>query len=226
MGKLLFVIIAFLVSCALFKWPGYLVRDDADARLAEVVSSPGKWFKKIGNLEKKTDADPLTAGADADPFAGSENGSARQGGVYPIPMTIHNTAGTALDVFVLGKGPDFVRFQRNSDNHLFDLRLASLSETSRTSLAPLPTNLRAEEYQQAVQADRAPASPPGPRDNLAEAIRKEIEHNEREIKIQEKMSRGNLFPSSQQKAAIEKAKRLRVENIRLEQKLADYEASF
>jgi hypothetical protein len=216
-----------MASCALFKWPGYLVRDDADARLEAVTGAPGKWFSKIGNLKKKTDEDPLDGDGNTDPFAVNGGQGTTKESVYPIPMTLQNTAGTALDVFVLGKGPDFVRFQRSSDNQLFDLRLTSLSEASLAALAPLPATLRAHDYSPAINVKAPANSPPKEeRTSLAEGIRREIERNERELEKQQLLQGSGTMTSSQKNMILRTISQLKGENARLKLKLAEYEENF
>lgn len=233
MGKVFFALSIFLTSCVLFKWPGYLVRDDADARLRGIVQAPEQFLRKIANFGGKTGEDPAADGENTrpsagDPFAGSASSGATStpGSVYPLSMTILNTTGTALDVTVLGKGPDFLRFQRNSDQRLFDLKLSSLAEASRDAVMPLPTSLGAQDFQRTMPKKKAQSAPPPPRTSMADGVRKEIERNERKIREQKGMKESGSLTSSQKSMAVKTIQRLQGENARLKLKLSSYEDSF
>lgn len=211
MGKILFAIVLLSVSCALFKWPGFLVRDDAKDRLWSTVKSPASFFKGImGQGDDKDKSDARDA----------------SGAGYPLPMTISNAAGTALDVTVLGKGPDFLRFKRNSDKQHFDLKFSTLAETSLAAIASLPANLGAQDYQQGLASETANEPEETDRTDLVEGLRKEIERNEQKIKEQQALQSSGTLTSSQASMTNKTMERLKTENALLKIKLEQYESDF
>lgn len=236
MSKLFFAFVFFVFASILFKWPGYLVRDDAHARLQSTLTSPERFLRKIlGQEEKSEDAEsvpPEETGrlSKFDPFATPDSTEASSPITnYPLPMTIENATGTSLDVTVLGKGPDFLRFQRKSDALQFDLQLSGLSEASRSQVATLSVNLNSTDF-------KAPSSAPAtattrekttsPRVSLAEGLHREIKRNEERIKEHQAIMNSTKSTSAQKSMASNTMQRLQEENRQLKEKASQFDQRF
>jgi|GEM_PF-2749301 len=206
MGKLLLALIALISVCALFQWPGYMVHDDAAERLADAKDWPSKLTARLKGEKGDPDAPDLPDG-----MTESEGGQLVAHVKYPYAMTLQNPAGIELPATVLGRGPDFVQFRRNTDGKLFEQRFSVFSEASQIQLRAIPVTLHANDFGSVTRR----GLPATPRETMAQGRVKDIERNNQRIKEQQAVLSNPSMTSSQKSMAKHSLNKLKAENMRL-----------
>ena len=209
-AKLILVFFALLAACALFKWPGYLVNDNAGDDLKDAFAGPmdkiNEWTGKEPKEELPVENIPPP------PQISANQGAQALGTAYPMDMSILNNQGQLLEIQLLGRGANHIQFIRQSDQLMFELSFDQLATSTQDKLRNFPITI-------AGGMTPVTAAPASRSSNAKKSIQDEIERNKSRIAELTKRSKS---ASSSQKSAISKdIKRLKEDNKKLSKRMSE-----